>query len=120
MKYAIEHQRDLNNNEYRLLTSILSKEKSLLLKNINELKVIGRCGCGNCPTVLFGYSFADQILTNEKLLFDYIGKTSENKIVGILVFGNENIISELEFYSPDGELELLKHPEINSLEKIIY
>ena len=118
MKYAIEYRRNLNDDEHRILHSILSIEKSSLFESIDKLKVVGRCGCGQCPTVLFGYNFEDKFIINQNLLFDYIGKTSENELVGILIFGNENIVSELEFYSTDGQLDSIKYPEINSLEKI--
>lgn len=117
MQYAIKFSRELNSSEIEILQKILSIEKSSFLEKIQQLKVVARCGCEKCPTVLFGYNFEDEFLANQNILFDYIGETSKNELVGISIFGNEKIISELEFYSPDGNLEVITYPILESIRK---
>jgi hypothetical protein len=118
MEYAIKYSRELNSTEIEILQKILSQEKSSFRHKIQQLKVVARCGCGKCPTILFGHNFEDEYLANQKILFDYIGRTIENELVGISIFGNEKIISELEFYSPDGNLEVITYPILESIKKI--
>ena len=117
MEYAIKFSRELNTFENKILKKILSLEKSTFREKIKQLKVVAYCGCEKCPTVLFGYSFEDEFLPNQNVLFDYVGKTNKNELVGITVFGNEKIISELEFYSPDGNLEVITYPILESIRK---
>ncbi|ANI90305.1 hypothetical protein A9P82_13990 [Arachidicoccus ginsenosidimutans] len=117
MKYAIEYKRELNQNEVEIIKFLLEKEKTELLSNINNLKVIGRCGCGNCPTIMLGNSFNDTIRTNQPIIADYYGKDKNGYVNGVILYGN-NEISELEFYSMDGKAEKVEIPIIDTLKKI--
>lgn len=114
MKYSIPNKRELTTEEIKLLTILFEKEKPEWNKLISRLKVIARCGCGNCPTIIFGDSFEAEIQKGE-LIIDYKGIDQNNKLVGISVFGNKNIPTELEFYSIDGGSELNYFPILNKL-----
>jgi len=101
MKFSIKHKRELNIKEKELLRFLFEREKKDWINLIDTLKVVARCGCGNCPTILFGNNFNDDI-TDGYLLIDYYIKTNNQGIVGISLFGNENMPTQLEFYSVDG------------------
>lgn len=54
MKYSIQDKRELTESEIEFLTYLFGKEKSEWINLIGNLKVIARCGCENCPTIIFG------------------------------------------------------------------
>ncbi len=118
MEYSIEHKRELSEIEIQILYFLLSKEKPEFLSKIDNLKVIYRCGCGNCPTILFGNSYEDEILSNQKIIADYFGYTENKNLIGVTLFGNETRITELEFYSIDGQVEFVTIPKIETLQKM--
>ena len=62
MKYSIPYKRDLNGKEKEILVFLFKNEKQEWLSLIKDLKVIARCGCGNCPTIFFGKNFNDEVL----------------------------------------------------------
>jgi hypothetical protein len=105
--YCIPYFRDISNQEHDLLTFLLTKEAPERLRQIDSLKVIGKCGCGACPTVLFGLSFTDEPITsNHYILADYSGKNSNGGHTGVLLWANDAIITELEGYSLDGSEQI--------------
>ena len=110
MKYQISHKRELNTKEKGLLIFLFQREKKEWVTLVDDLKVIARCGCGNCPTILFGKNFDDNI-SEGNLLIDYYLKTKSQGIVGIGLFGNEERPTELELYSVDGLFEVSEIPE---------
>ena len=116
MKYSIRHERELNNDEEELLRFLFSKRKTEWLDIINRIKVIARCGCGRCPTILLGTSFDDEIKTNQPLLIDYLGYGINGQKIGVSVFGNEAGPTELEFWSPDGYKDVERIPTLETLE----
>ena len=118
MEYSISEKRKLSENEINLLEYLFKKEKPEWINIIPNLKVIGKCGCGKCPTIMFGENYDSEILTNQKLIIEYIGK-QDNNLIGILLFGNSKTPTELEFYSIDSKTELIEISKINSLQSAI-
>ena len=119
MKFSVPHKRELTNKEKEILTFLFEREKKDWVSLIGTLKVIARCGCENCPIVFFGKDFNDKI-TDGKLLIDYFLKSEKNGIVGISIFGNKSIPSQLEFYSVDGLSEITEIPsDFKESEKVI-
>ena len=57
MKYNIPDKRELTKSEIEFLTYLFRKEKLEWTNLIENLKVIARCGCGKCPTIIFGKTF---------------------------------------------------------------
>ena len=49
------------------------------------------------------------------LIIDYAGKSKNGELIGISVFGNDQMPTELEFYSIDGESEITEIPKIETL-----
>ncbi|WP_232734731.1 hypothetical protein [Polaribacter sp. ALD11] len=82
------------------------------------MKVIARCGCGNCPTIMFGENFESKVQENKNLQIDYTGKGKNGELIGISVFGNDQMPTELEFYSIYGESEIIEIPKIETLKSI--
>lgn len=117
MKYSIPDKRELTKSEIEFLTYLFGKEKSEWTNLIGNLKVIARCGCGKCPTIIFGKTF-DSEIQNGNLIIDYAGKGKNGELIGISVFGTEQMPTELEFYSIDGKSEIIEMPKIETLKSI--
>ena len=117
MKYSIPDKRELAKSEIELLTYLLRKEKSEWTNLVGNLKVIARCGCGKCPTIIFGKTF-DSEIQKGTLIIDYTGKGKNGELIGISVFGTDQMPTELEFYSIDGESEITEMPKIETLKSI--
>ena len=114
MKYSITDKRELSNSEIKFLTHLFEKEKSEWTNLIGNLKVIARCGCGKCPTIIFGKTLESEIQKG-KLMIDYVGKGENGELIGISVLGTNQMPTELEFYSIDGESDITKIPKIDTL-----
>jgi hypothetical protein len=114
MKYSIPDKRELTKSEIEFLTYLFEKEKSEWIKLIENLKVIARCGCGKCPTIIFGKTF-DSEIQKGNLIIDYAGKGKKGELIGISVFGTEQMPTELEFWSIDGKSEIIEIPKIETL-----
>jgi hypothetical protein len=119
MEYSITHKRELNEKEKELLHFLFGKEKPEWLSLIDKLKIIARCGCGKCPTVLFGFSFDDEVKTNKNFIIDYSGNGVDGELVGVSLFGNNEMPIELEFYSIDGKKDIGEIPAIKTLKPVI-
>ncbi|MGY5353463.1 hypothetical protein [Wenyingzhuangia sp. IMCC45467] len=119
MKYSIPDKRELTKHEIEFLTYLFEKEKSEWRSIIPNLKVIARCGCENCPTIMFGKSFDSEIQRGE-LMIDYVGKSKNEKLIGIMIFGTNEMPKELEFYSIDGETDFIELPKIETLKPTEY
>jgi len=118
MKYSIPDKRELTKYEIEFLTYLFEKEKREWINLIGQLKVIARCGCGNCPTIMFGENFESKVQKNENSQIDFTGKGKNGELIGISVFGNDKMPTELEFYSIDGESEITEMPTIETLKSI--
>ncbi len=115
MEYCIPDKRELRKEEKELLIFLLEKELPELKKNIDNLKVIGKCGCGKCPTILFGLSFEDSPIKNATLVIDYQGKGINGELIGTSLFSSGGIPTELEFYSLDGMNEIIGLPLLETV-----
>ncbi|WP_299782960.1 hypothetical protein [uncultured Formosa sp.] len=111
MNYSISDKRELTKSEIEFLTCLFGKEKSEWTNLIGNLKVIARCGCAKCPTIIFGETF-DSEIQKGRLIIDYVGKGKNGEKIGISVFGTEQMPTELEFYSIDGESDIIDLPQI--------
>tara|TARA_R110000787_G_C13212041_1_gene425244 strand:- start:100 stop:471 length:372 start_codon:yes stop_codon:yes gene_type:complete len=117
MKYSIPDKRELTQSEIEFLTYLFKKEKPEWTNLIGNLKVIARCGCGNCPTIMFGKTFESEILKGN-VIIDYVGKSKNGELIGISVLGTDIMPTELEFYSIDGKSGIIEIPKIETLKSI--
>jgi|SRR5690554_1691965 len=109
--------KEINIRELEFLTYLFGKEKSEWTNLIENLKVIARCGCGKCPTIMFGKTF-DSEIQKGNLIIDYAGKGKNGELVGISLFGTDRMPTELEFYSIDGESDIAEMPKIDTLKSM--
>ncbi|MBO9490579.1 hypothetical protein J7384_09405 [Endozoicomonas sp. G2_1] len=100
MPYCIEHKRELNDVEREILYYLV-RDSGLheYESQIQELKIIARCGCGSCPTVLFGNTFESKPAEPSSDLARYMGMSSNGTTVGIALMGTETKLTELEAWS---------------------
>ena len=117
MKYSIPDKRELTKSEIEFLTYLFEKEKPEWTNSIGNLKVIARCGCGKCPTIMFGKKF-DSEIQRGNLIIDYAGKGKNGELIGISLFGTDRMPTELEFYSIDGESDITEMPKIDTLKSM--
>lgn len=114
MKYSIPDKRELIKPEIEFLTYLFKKTKPEWNNTIEDLKVIARCGCGNCPSILFGKRL-DSEIQKGNLIIDCAGKGENGELIGVSVFGNDQMPTELEFYSIDGKSKIIEVPKIKTL-----
>lgn len=117
MDYSIPHKRDLTKSEIELLIYLFEKEKPEWINLIGNLNVIARCGCGNCPTILFGKTLNSKI-QHGRLMIDYVGRGENDEIISVSVFGTEKMPTELELCSIDGKSAVTEIPKIKTLTPI--
>ena len=115
MKYSIPDKRELSKTEIEFLTYLFEKEKPEWLNLVEKLKVIARCGCGKCPTIMFGELFDSEIQTNKSVVIDYMGKGINGELIGVTLLGTEQLPTDLEFWPIDGKSEITDLPKIDTL-----
>lgn len=112
--YSIPYKRELTSSEVKLLQYLL-KDHPEHQRKISTFKVVSRCGCGECPTVLFGDTFESEPLTKGfSQIVGMSGKIENGTIVGVAVIERENKIAELEAWSVSGG-EVTGWPSIEAL-----
>lgn len=92
-------ERDLTNQEREIVWKLLEGAKPAFSEQVAKLKVVGRCGCGKCPTIFFE---PDEPGVHEEDLSTYAGKDKEGGIVAAVLMQKNGRLSQLEFYSVDG------------------
>ena len=78
---------------------------------LSRLKVVGRCGCGACPTVFFREASS----RDEWDVAHSVGQERNGGITGVVLMASSEGLSQLEFYSLDGH-DPWGLPEVSSLE----
>lgn len=117
MEYCIAHKRELNSKERELIDFLLTDSKCLqYLPQVKSLKVVARCGCGSCPTILLGKSLNSEPVVSGSDITQYFGENSEGVMVGVTLMSQGGIITELEASSLSGE-NVLSWPSLHSLRK---
>lgn len=115
--YCIPDRRDLSETELSLLTFLLSQVDDIALQ-ASDLKVVARCGCGECPTILLGKSKGDEPITSpdSHAVMDWAGRAGNGTLVGIGLFTKDGVPTELEGWSIDGGL-VETWPPIEAIER---
>ncbi|MDJ0758424.1 MAG: hypothetical protein QNJ19_03455 [Woeseiaceae bacterium] len=101
--YCIPDKRDQTEAELSLLSYLLKQVDDLAVDG-SGLKIVARCGCGRCPTVLFGRSIEDEPITSRdsQPLMNCSGRAENGTLVGIGLFMKDGMPTELEAWSVDG------------------
>lgn len=112
MPYSVAHRRELSSEERALLRLLVPMREA----EIEALKVVARCGCGKCPTVLFGPTLEAEPLTGSPFreLATYRGLNADGVDVAVTLVERDGRLSELEAWAPvDGEIR--SWPSLNAL-----
>ena len=110
MEYFIPHRRELTEEERGLLRFLLADDSVHALQ-IDRLKVVARCGCGQCPTIFSGKSLDAEPLTVSNattgdIVADYFGLAKNGTTVGVTLHERDGNLAELEASVVfDGEIE---------------
>jgi hypothetical protein len=117
--YSLPLKRDLSSEERALVEFIVEREAPTRVADIASLKVIGRCGCGECPTVIFGDSLAAEPLPARPFIeiANYFGKNRDGVLVGVALLERGGRMSELEAWSPEGA-DITSWPAPSALARI--
>jgi hypothetical protein len=91
--------RDLSVEERETVIKLLEATESEFSEQVAKLRVVGRCGCGQCPTVFFE---PHEPRVHEQDLSTYAGKDKVGGIVGVVLMQRQGNLSQLEYYSVDG------------------
>lgn len=104
LPYCMPHHRALRAEELALLRHLVDRDAPSRRPEIAGLVVVGRCGCGSCPTVMFGTSFEQAPIPSRPFreLAHHMGLNDEGVLVGVVLLEREGRISELEAWSPWG------------------
>ena len=101
--YCIPDKRELTAVERRLLQH-LAAESIEIASHMDDLKVVARCGCGECPTILFGKTLDDEPITSRDSgwVGAWTGRAPNGTLVGIALAAVDGVPVELEAWSVDG------------------
>jgi len=91
----------------------MASEAGVDLAALDNLEVVGRCGCGGCPTVFFRIPVAGHA---ERDLIEFSGHDGFGA-VGTVLLTSDAGLSQLEVYSADGH-EPLALPQGSTLVRV--
>ena len=116
--YCIPDRRELTSTELTLLDHLLRDVDGVTV-GADKLKVVARCGCGECPTILFGESVSDDPITSSdsSAVMNWSGRADNGTLVGIGIFMKDGMPTELEAWSVDGG-EVETWPPIDAIYRI--
>lgn len=107
-------ERDLSSVEIALLRYLLEREAPERLDEVAALKVVGRCRCGGCPTVIFR---SPGIRAPRSEVAVYAGRNAVGVSIGVALQVADGKLFELEAWSLDGQ-EPVTWPELDTLRPI--
>jgi hypothetical protein len=121
MAYSIPHHRALSGEEAALLRFLLDHEAPSRVTELDTLKVVARCGCGMCPSILFGHGSSTEPVTSGPIaeVASYRGRNAEGLTVGVVLIDRNGKLAELEAWSPEGE-DIASWPPLAALERFAW
>lgn len=109
--YSIPESRSLTAEEREIVRYLLVQSAPGRVGELDRLKVVERCGCGRCPTILF-VRHADADESRGRIVADFVG--GENSTVGVILWERAGLLAELEAWSLDGT-DVSSWPAVSSL-----
>ncbi len=92
--------RPLSDLERAVVTRLLAEQDSQYQMQVPNLSVVGRCGCGACPTVFFQTHTKN---SDERFLAPgYNGRDASGGLVGAFLSESMGRLHQLDMYSVDG------------------
>ena len=116
--YCIPDKRELTQDESALLDFLIGQTSGISV-HVTELKVVARCGCGECPTILLGKSMDDEPVTSldSDRLLNWFGRAANGTLVGIGLSAKDGMPTELEAWSVDGG-DIEDWPPLDAIQQI--
>lgn len=91
--------RPLSDREYTLVDQLLGINGEQFRNQLPGLVVVGRCGCGICPTIYFQpYTSGN----NELEVSQLRGLDFNDELVCATLIQDDGVLTQLEVYSVDG------------------
>ena len=117
--YCVPEQRELSASERAFLDFLLRSCAPERLPELEGLSVIARCGCGQCPGVLFGTSSTDQpVKQGAQIIADMMTPKTPLGFVSVMLWATDTRITELEFAS-FGDLDVAELPLVSDLSPFV-
>ena len=115
LPYSTPENRPLSSTERDFLEFLLRTNAPERLRELENLSVTARCGCGVCPGILFSDKRADQMVGQRAyLVADMITSGSPTDPIGVMLWGTDNELLELEFCSY-GDSNVIELPPVEDL-----
>jgi hypothetical protein len=91
--------RKLTEIELKTVERMVSAQSVDFRNQVSKLRVVGRCGCGVCPTIFFlEHQFGD----SEYDVCMFSGNDRFGGLVGVALMEKQGKLSQLEYFSIDG------------------
>lgn len=103
--------RPLRDTERACVDRLLEGAAPEYLEQVDDLRVVGRCGCGRCPSVFF---VAAENAHHEAALVSLTGRDKLGGLVGAALLVSGGRLTQLAFHSVDGHEPWLV-PEVETL-----
>ena len=117
--YCLPHRRELTGEENALLRKLVEQsgtQRAELERQIGGLKVVARCGCGECPGVLFGFDLNDEPHTDAgPPIASLRGVNADGVDVGAYLHISHGRISELAAIAWSGG-DAKRWPPLNAMQ----
>ena len=114
--YSIDERRPVTEYERAIIKRMVSVSCPEREPEVDALEVFARCGCGKCPTIMFSVD-PDLRRESARLLADFQGGDADAGLIGLMLWGRDGKISELEAWSIDGR-EVFTLPALHTLRQM--
>jgi hypothetical protein len=112
--YVEEAERSLTWEERALVEALLGPALPKLAPHLGQLRVVGRCACGACPSIFMRVPRGEG---GERQLASGTGTDDEGGLTGVALWESRGALSLLEFWSVDGH-EPCSAPSIATLKRL--
>lgn len=112
--FVAEAERPLTWEERALVELVVRHDFPQAMASVPKLRVVGRCGCGQCPTVFFR---APGDTKYESQVGAYTGTDDDDGVTGVALWQADGRLALLEFWSVDGH-EPCSAPSMATLKKV--
>jgi len=112
--FSPEPERPLTWEERALVEALVGTALPQVAQHIGSLRVVGRCGCGQCPTVYFRTPRDGE---TPRQLASATGSDDEDGLTGVALLEHRGQLARLEFWSVDGH-EPCSAPSIATLRRL--
>ena len=116
--YSSPEVRPLSEKEREFISFLLRVNAPDRLGELDGLSVIARCGCGQCPGIIFAPGPSDQPIASEPhLVADMITTDQPDAPIGVMLWGTDSRLIELEFCSY-GDCNATELPALAKLKQL--